>query len=188
MADCQDEGSRDSELVRQAAAGDHQAFGLLYDRYSLGIYRFLRAHLSDPYEAENFTSEVFLRAWQSLTTYQERGYPFSSYLYRIARNAVIDSHRKSRLQVAPLDQAHLEFDQSHLPGEILARDQEIGQLHQALLGLKEVYRSVLILRFLVGLSNAEVSRILGRSEGAVRVLQHRALKRLKRIMVDKDNV
>lgn len=188
MADCQDEDPQDSDLVRQAVAGDHQAFGLLYDRYSLPIYRFLRAHLSDPYEAENITSEVFLRAWQSLTTYQERGHPFSSYLFRIARNAIIDSHRKSRFRIIPLDRTNLEIDESHLPSEILARDQEIGQLHQALLGLKEVYRSVLILRFLVGLSSAEVSSILGRSEGAVRVLQHRALKRLKRIMVDKDNV
>jgi len=183
MADCQDEGPQDAELVRLAVAGDHHAFGVLYDRYSLSIYRFLCAQLSDPYEAENITSEVFLRAWQSLTTYQERGFPFSSYLFRIARNAVIDSHRKYRLRKIPLDQARLETDQSLQPAEIMAKDQEIGQLHQALLGLKELYRSVLILRFLVGLSNAEVSDILGRSEGAVRVLQYRALKKLKNELV-----
>ena len=186
MADSHSEQNKDADLVRQAAAGDHQAFGVLFDRYSLNIYRFLCSQVSDPYEAENLTSEVFLRAWQSLSSYKDQGYPFSSYLFRIARNAVIDHRRKARIPVRPLHQVNIPAEDMDQPGEVLAKNVELNQLKEGLLGLKEVYRSVLILRFLIGLSSSEVSQIMGRSDGAVRVLQHRALKKLKQLMLSKD--
>jgi len=183
MADSHGEQEKDAQLVKEAAAGDHQAFGILFDRYSLNIYRFLRSQVYDPFEAENLTSEVFLRAWRSLPSYRDLGHPFSTYLFRIARNAVIDQRRKNRVQVQPLNTITLPGDDMDRPGEALARNQELKLLYEGLLGLKEVHRSVLVLRFLIGLSNGEVAQIMDRSEGAVRVLQHRALKKLRQIMV-----
>lgn len=186
MAERQDESPQDADLVRQSVAGDHQAFGVLYDRYSLGIYRFLCAQLNDPYEAEDLTSEVFLRAWRSLSRYRELGHPFSAYLFRIARNCVIDHRRKFKLQLGPLEGSDTVADDSDRPSEVLTKEQESLVLQDSLRKLKETYRSVLVLRFLIGLSTAEVALIMSRSEGSIRVLQHRALKKLRKWLESAD--
>ncbi len=167
--------SVESRLVERAQSGDQEAFGELYDRYAQAIFRFLYAQLSHRLEAEDLTSEVFLRAWQSLPTYRERGYPFSSFLFRIARNLVIDRYRRSDWRDLPL-----EDDQSPgqaALGEAAAQHRE---LLESLAQLREEYRLVLVLRFLNGLSPQETARALKRSEGAVRVLQHRALLALRK--------
>jgi RNA polymerase sigma-70 factor (ECF subfamily) len=172
----------DSDLVALAQSGDRDAFGMLYDRYAEGIYRFIYLNTSDEFEAEDLTSDVFLRAWQSFPKYKDKGHPFSAFLFRIARNAIIDHHRSSRKikqKEEPLpDQI---ASQANDPDFSTEKAQENLRLTASINHLRENYRTVLILRFINGLSPKEVAVVMGRSEGAVRVLQHRALKAIRRV-------
>ncbi len=170
----------DAELVEKARAGEAEAFGQLYERYAADIFRFLYAHLADRLEAEDLTAEVFLRAWRFLPRYRERGYPFSAFLYRVARNVLID-HRRwlQRQREWRVRDLPLPPDDEKDPDEKIARQTDHQLLHQALNRLREDYRDVLVLRFLNGCSVAEVAAIMRRSPGAIRVLQHRALKALR---------
>ena len=170
----------DATLVEEAKTGDADAFGQLYERYAADIYRFLYAHLADRLEAEDLTAEVFLRAWRYLPRYRERGFPFSSFLYRVARNMLID-HRRGLKRQRQFQERNLppSFADGMGPDEDIARRADRRVLHQALSQLRADYRDVLVLRFLNGCSVAEVADIMRRSHGAVRVLQHRALKALR---------
>ena len=179
----------DSVLVKQAKSGDIEAFGALYERYARDIYRFLRAQLSDDLEAEDLTSEVFLRAWLSVGRYRERGFAFSAFLFKIARNALIDHWRKvnktdRHQEIETVEGALVD------PGDRVERNQDLQDLRVVLAELREDYRSVLVLRFINGLSPKEIAPILGRSEGAVRVLQHRALsvarQKIRKRVFDED--
>jgi len=181
MPDAQEGQIEDSALVELAQSGDKQAFGVLYDRYANGIFRFIRVQLSDPFEVEDLTSEVFLKAWRFLPRYKERGYPFSAYLFKIARNTLIDHHRKSKGRaIQAIGGVYDLPDETSNPGDIRLRVEEHQRLYGALQKLRVDYRSVLVLRFINGLHPGEVAQIMGRSEGAVRVLQHRALKAIRK--------
>src|SRR3972149_8109230 len=88
----------DAELVTRARAGQVEAFGELYLRYFDAIFRYLRTRLSEAQDAEDMTETVFLRAFQSLPNYRERGWPFSAFLYQVARNALTDHYRQRRAE------------------------------------------------------------------------------------------
>ena len=168
----------DADLIRQAQAGDRQAFRIIYERYAHQVYAFLLGLLRDPDLAEDLTQETFVRVWQALPNYREQGY-FRAWLFRIARRLAIDAarfqkrHPKTRLW-------EMHDPEAVDPLEHLERQQAVQELMQALETLKEEYRLVLILRFLLDLSVSETATVLGRSQGAVRVLQHRALQALRR--------
>jgi len=180
MPDTETHQLADSTLVQQAVSGDTQAFGLLYERYAAGIFRFLCAQLPDQFEAEDLTSEVFLRAWRSLPRYRERGNPFSAYLFRIARNAVIDYRRKANERRSSSLQQVSEIPDGRIsPVDYVSNLQDHQKLREILDELREPYRIVLVLRLINGFSTSEVAKIMKRSEGAVRVLQHRALNALR---------
>jgi len=173
----------DSVLVKKAIFGDTQAFGGIYERYAVNIYRFFCAQLADTLGAEDLTSEVFLRAWSALPRYRERGYPFSAFLFKIARNALIDYRRKNVDAIYGSQEGiDLLPDNNPMVGEQIARHQSHRNLWRLLNEMKENYRTVLVLRFINGLSTREVARIMDRSEGSVRVLQHRGLKALREKM------
>ena len=82
----------DARLVKRAKNGDAEAFGRLHDRYAESIFRFLNARLNNRMDAEDLFGEVFLRAWHALPRYRQQGFPFSAYLFRIARNLLIDHY------------------------------------------------------------------------------------------------
>ena len=169
----------DAALVSEAQAGDADAFGVLFDRYAAGIFKFLCLQLSDDFEAEDLTSEIFLKAWRSLPRYRELGHPFSSFLFRIARNVLVDYYRKTRNKVyVSRSQADTLVDQKRLE-ELSDQNQENERIRKALSRLRVDYRTVIVLRFINGFSSKETAQIMGRSEGAVRVLQHRALKAMR---------
>jgi RNA polymerase sigma-70 factor, ECF subfamily len=167
----------DARLVKRAKKGDSEAFGQLHDRYADSIFRFLQARLDNRMDAEDLFGEVFLRAWHSLPRYQQQGYPFSAYLFRIARNLLVDHYRKSSRheEVLQHNDSLLQAVQSS-PDEKIMRKQEYQELNKKLAGMREDYRDVLVLRFISGLSPDETAAVMGRSSGAIRVLQHRALK------------
>ena len=173
-------GFNEAHILKLAKQGDAEAFGQLYDVYAEYIFRFLYPQLPTRMDAEDLTSEVFLRAWRSLPKYQAQGYPFSAFLYRIARNLVIDHYRHAKRT------GHRETDLGdQIPNEnsslreVFSAQEEHQQLYAVVSKLKESYRTVLILRFLNGLSVKETAKIMKRSQGAVRVLQHRALLKMR---------
>lgn len=173
----------DIQLIELAQNGGAEAFGELYQRYALTIFRFIYARLNDRQDAEDLTEEVFLRVWQSLSSYQEQGVPFLAFLFRIARNAVIDFYRSSGKfgYQESVDESPV-LDLQSDPSEVAMANLEHQEIRQILDSLRDDYRMVLVLRFLSELSPEETAQVMGRSTGAVRVLQHRALSALRNIL------
>jgi len=176
------------QLIEQAQAGNAQAFGQLYEQYAAAVFRYVFAHVDNRLDAEDLTEEVFLRAWRSISKYRQRDIPFLAYMFRIARNAVIDHHRSSRrseLLVSLDDDDHMDRQIKDLrpdPSDAAIEGQESQEMHRLLDQLQEDYRTVLLLRFLSGLDPEETALVMGRSPGAVRVLQHRALTALRKLV------
>jgi RNA polymerase sigma-70 factor (ECF subfamily) len=172
----------ESELIQSAQKGDSKAFGELYDRYVVRIYRFILLKVSHRQDAEDLTSKVFTKAWESMGRFEARGFPFSSWLYRIASNAIIDHYRTSRQHEDVLQVSEEIIATPHGLDETLDRTQDLVRVCAALAKLHDEYRTVLVMRFIDDCSTKEMAHALGKSEGAVRVLQHRALKELKRCL------
>jgi len=173
----------DIQLLTIAQRGDAEAFGELYERYAARVFRFIYAHLDNRLDAEDLTEDVFMRVWKSLPSYREQGVPFLAFLFRIARNALIDHYRRSgsAKQEVSLEDLPLR-DRTPGPVEVVMTSLEHRKLRQTLDRLREDYRTVLVLRFLGELSPEETAQAMGRSSGAVRVLQHRALEALRNLM------
>jgi RNA polymerase sigma-70 factor (ECF subfamily) len=170
----------DIQLLKVAQEGNTEAFGAIYERYADKVFRYLNAHLGNGLDAEDLTEEVFIRVWRSLPDYRERGTPFLSFVFRVARNALIDHYRRERRAVGQLSSDEVMVaDSKPGPGEIVSQQMERQELKEALEGLREDYRNVVILRFLSELSPEDTAAVMGRSAGAVRVLQHRALAALR---------
>jgi len=169
----------DARLIERAKQGEVEAFGSLYERYVDSIYRYIRTRVAEDRLAEDLTETVFLRSFESIGKYQERGYRFSAFLYQIARNLLVDHYRQAQdeLPIESVDQVTLS--QSRVDDMIVHRDQ-VESLRGALERLPEEYREIIRLRVLLELSTTECAQWLDRSEGAVRVLLHRAMKALKR--------
>lgn len=166
-------------LVRTARKGDKEAYGRLYDHYAPLVFRFLFAHLDDRQDAEDLAVEVFMRVWRALSGYRERGAPFGAFIFRVARNALIDHYRRGNNSDLPLEEHHADGGQSD-PAEALPARLERDKVRQALSGLRGEQRVVLELRFLAELSTEEIGLVMGKSSGAVRVMQHRALAALRK--------
>ncbi len=169
-------------LVRQSQAGDQEAFARLYDAYLERIYRYIYFRVADEQVAEDITSEVFLKAWEKLDTYQAGSSPFIAWLYRIAHNAVIDQYRTRKVSIKLEDARPAEISHDDRTDEKLDLQFELQELQQALQELTEEQKQVLILKFIQGLSTPEIASQLGKQQGAVRALQMRALQGLARAL------
>ncbi|GAB4559640.1 MAG: RNA polymerase sigma factor SigW [Anaerolineae bacterium] len=169
----------DSELIERART-EPEAFGELYNRYVDRIYTYIYYRTRDEQEAEDLTARTFFRALEHIDRYVDWGAPFSAWLYRIAHNLVANWHRdRGRHKVISLDRLSL------IPGS--SRDPELEaqrlEAHEALWAairrLPEDRQQLLILKFGQHLSNAEIGRIMGRTEGAIKSLYHRTLLALR---------
>jgi RNA polymerase sigma-70 factor (ECF subfamily) len=167
----------DAALVRAAQAGDARAFGELYERYRQPLYRYCLARSSSPHEAEDLVSDVFLKAMESLARYRDQGLPFIAFLYRVARNAAVDRHRKDKssslfdMTIEPRSSVDVERD--------AARASDMDTVLGALRKIKPEYREVILLRFVEGYSAADVAKLLDKAEKAIWNLQQRGLERLR---------
>lgn len=170
----------DEQVINRVKDGDAESFGVLYDQYAELIFRYVYSHLDNRLDAEDLTEEIFLRAWRALPKYDERGLPFSAFLFRIARNSLIDYYRQRKV-VQSIDDIEIPSHEAG-PEETVDTRIENNDLKKRITELREDYRNVLIFRFLSGLSPEETAQVMQRSVGAVRVLQHRALSALKEIM------
>ena len=178
------EKTSDSDLIARARKGETEAFGELYRRYFDPIFRYLRVRVARADDAEDLTESVFLRAYQSLHRYRERGWPFSAFLYQVARNALADHYRK-RPRETDLTEAEGLGTAPRALDEDLVQAERISLMQQALVGLPPDYQEVIRLRVLLGLPTETTAQWMGRSEGAVRVLLYRALAALRMKLTDK---
>lgn len=172
-------------LQKVIVSHDASAYEVLYDSYVAPIYRFILFKVSNPSDAEDITSDVFLRVWNYLT---EKDRPsvrnFRSFVYQVARNAIIDYYRKQATQSAhtePLDPAAEIATSEDLFVQVADAD-ETRQVLLAIKKLKREYQDVLLLRYIEEYSHKEIAQALGKSPTTVRVTLHRATKKLQDIM------
>jgi len=166
-------------LVDEARSADAWAFGQLFDHFHLPIYRYIISRVHSPADAEDLTQLVFVKALEALPRYESRGIPFGGWLFRLARNAVVDFTR-TRHEHADLDA--VMYRGSHEPGpeDVAMLRQDLDQVEVALATLTDDQRETIALRFFAGLSAREAADVMGRQEGTIRGLQFRAIAALRR--------
>jgi RNA polymerase sigma-70 factor (ECF subfamily) len=175
----------DSELIARAQGGEVEAFGELYQRYLDLIYRYIRVRVAEDRVAEDLTEAVFLRSFEALGRYKERGRPFSAFLYQVARNLLVDHYRQKKEEVS-IEDANQMATSAPAVDEQVIQSERIREIGHALASLPSDYQEVIRLRVILALSTADVAAWMGRSEGAIRVLLHRALAALRRRLVESD--
>lgn len=176
----------EKEILVQAASGDSEAFGMLYDEYVGRIYNYIYYRTGNQHDAEDLTARVFFRAMRHITNYQDRGLPFSAWLYRIAHNLVANWHRdNSRRQEVGLEDDYRLSSGGDLPEVSLLQMEEQEALLQVIRDMPEDRQQLLILKFVEHLSNAEIGLIMDRTEGAIKSLYHRTLTSLRAEMRNK---
>jgi len=178
----------DTVILKQAAGGDEQAFGMLYERYVGRIYNYVYYRTGNQYDAEDLTARVFVRAMKHIPNYQDRGIPFSAWLYRIAHNLVANWHRdNSRRQEIALEDTYVAQHGREHPEASLLHTEEQEALLAIIRQLPPERQQLLILKFVEHLSNAEIGQVMGRTEGAIKSLYHRTLLSLRDSMDDGPN-
>ena len=171
----------DIQLIQDAGNGDNEAFGILYERYVRKIYNYIYYRTGNVNEAEDLTAKVFHRAFRHIKTYNQRGVPFSAWLYRIAHNLVANWYRdRSRKKEVSLDEQLPSSFQFDFPESALEKSQESEKLIKALRRLPPERQQLVILKFVEGLSNMEIGLIMRKSEGAIKSLYHRTLESLRK--------
>ena len=174
-------------LVTEAQQGDTWAFGMIFDHYHGPIHRFIASRVHSPADAEDLTQLVFVKALEALPRYESRGIPFGGWLFRLARNAVID-HVRTRHDHAELDSIIGWTHGAAGPDEIAVVRQQLDAVGEALAGLTDDQREAISLRFFGGLSAREAAVAMGKQEGTVRGLQFRAIAALRRELgIDPDD-
>jgi len=171
---------KEEHLLVEQARRDPQAFALLYERYVDRIYTYMYYRVQSKETAEDLTAATFEKALEAIPRYEVGGAPFEAWLYRIAHNIVANwyramSHRKS----VPLEEVQSLHQESHLPeDEVLAAEMK-DELLRLIRHMPSEWQEVLILRFAEGKRHAEIGRILGKSETAVKSIYYRTLKSLR---------
>lgn len=167
-------------FVERAKAGDHEAFAKIYDNLIDPIYRYVYYRVRSA-DAEDLVETVFLKVWENLKQYKKQKSSFSSWVFRIAHNLVVDYYRAHKDQLfQQLNPQIPDQDRLHNPirNAVNALDKDI--LKKAIVCLKIKYQEIIIYKFVNDLSNKEIAEIMGKSEGSLRILQYRALQALKR--------
>lgn len=171
-------GDPDLPAVRDAQR-DRAAFGDLYRRYLDRVYGYAFYLLGDHHDAEDVTERTFLSALKGIHTFRDEGASFRAWLFRIAHNNAANALRaRRRRSTEPLDDSPEPAAAASDPAGLVAQADELRRVRRALATLPEERRQVILLRFVDGLSSREIGAVLGRSQGAARVLLHRALRDL----------
>ncbi len=173
--------NEERELVLRSIRRDQQAFAQLYDRFVDKIFKYIYYRVNSKTEAEDLTAHVFLKAWEAIGNYRWTDRPFGAWLYRIAHNIVVDHFRIHRETTSLDDVISTEHIGTNFE-DVVEQRLTADRLRSGLSRLTHDQQQVIILKFLEGYSTAEIAAILGKQEGAVRTLQHRALLRLTTIL------
>ncbi len=170
----------EQRLVNLAKSGNGEAFAELYEAYFDRVYRFIFFRVTDEQIAEDLASQVFLKAWENLHRYHPKG-PFLAWLYAIARNTVIDNYR-TRKPTVSLDEAAPVPSQEEKLDDRLQLEFDVKSLQAAMQRLTQEQQEVITLKFIADYDTAQIAKQMGKSEGAIRALQMRALQALARVM------
>jgi RNA polymerase sigma-70 factor (ECF subfamily) len=166
-------------LVARAQEGDMDAIGALYDQHHENIFRYVWLRVGNRHVAEDLTGGVFMRMLAALPNYPSLGLPFRAWLYRIAHNLLVDHYRRENHRVwLPLD-AIKEHADDRDPTGAIEQKLLVERLGQVLSQLDQDQHEVVVLRFVVGLSLRETAEAMGKSEAAIKSLQHRSLATLR---------
>ena len=173
-----------SALVREAQQGGAAAFSALYEHYYDSIFRYVSFRTGNTTEAEDITAEVFVRMIESIHRFKWKGYPFSSWLFRIAHNLVVDFYRKKgRRRMVSLENAPPIMEEGVVDADArMDLELTMGDVRRAMEDLTDLQREAITLRFAAGLSVAETAKAMGKKDNAVKALQHAGLKKLRRAL------
>ncbi len=170
----------EESLVRRAQHHDQEAVAQLYEEHFDKIYRYVTFKIGNETEAEDMTQQVFLNALQSISSFKWKGIPFSAWLFRIAHNQVVDYLRSKKRTTVPLDESLVSNNNN--PQLVVEQKLDIEQLLLATQQLTEAQREVISLRFTGELPIAQVAKVMGKSQGAVKALQHSAIVALRKAL------
>lgn len=168
------------DLAVQWRLGDKDAFAKIYDAYIDKLYKFIYFKV-DAFEAEDLTELTFMKAWEKRKKYDPAKSSFSSWLYTIARNTVIDHYRVSK----PTEELDVRLpDEKKISNPKFQTEESLNAslLRKAVNSLPKNYRDIVLLRFIDDLSYEEIADIMGKSEGSIRIMQFRAIRQLRDIM------
>ena len=172
--------NEDDQSLARIAREDQTAFGELYERHVRAIYRYVYYRCGNAEDAEDLTARVFMRALKHVNHYDDRGVPFTAWLYRIAHNVVANYHRdNSRHPSVPLDEVELHGAHTDDADQLIDGQHERKRLLLAIRQLPEERQQLVVLKFVEQLQNAEIGQIMNRSEGAIKSLYHRTLMQLR---------
>ena len=170
----------ESELITNAIEGDKVAFGELYQRYVERIYNYCYYRTGNHQDSEDLTARVFMRALSHIPNYDNRGVPFSAWLYRIAHNLIANWHRDNkRRKIIAIDEYMLSPNPEDAPEFMTEYLEEQESLMEVVRTLPEDRQKLLFLKFVERLSNAEIGAMMDRTEGAIKSLYHRTLSTLQ---------
>lgn len=169
-------------MLQRAVKRDRAAFAELYDRCIDQVYRHVYYRVASRDEAEDITQETFLRAWKAIDKYKRTGAPFVAWLLVIASNLIIDHHRASKTLV-PLEEVEISSNTAETdPAAVVEQRFDRSYVRSTILKLKGEKQKVIMMRFIDGFSYEDIARVLNKSEGAVRVIQCRALEDLRHLL------
>jgi RNA polymerase sigma-70 factor, ECF subfamily len=173
----------DRRLLRLATQGDKNAFGKLYERYLDEIYRFVFYRLGNQEEAEDITANAFIKTWEYLPAIEKQDDSiknFRNWLYQVSKNLIVDYYRKKKTVQLPNGTY-----ESEVSTEVISeKNIRSGKLVHAIMELKPEYQQIILLRFVNQLSHEDTAEIMGLNTGQTRILQYRALKKLRKILSD----
>jgi RNA polymerase sigma-70 factor (ECF subfamily) len=168
-------------LVGRAAEGDAGAFGRLYDIYADRIYRHIYYRTGNVEDARDMMQEVFVKAWKALPKYRKTKTPFLGWLYTISHNRVVDYYRTKK-DYAYLNDEITVADTGTGPEDLAEARFTQQEVRKAILQLPEEQQRVIIMSFIDGIEYRQIAEALHKREGNIRVIVHRALKNMRKIM------
>ncbi|HEY53667.1 MAG TPA: sigma-70 family RNA polymerase sigma factor [Caldilineae bacterium] len=176
----------ETALIERAKT-DPEAFGQLYQRYVDRIYNYIYYRVGNADDAEDLTARTFFRALKKIDSYEDRGIPFSAWLYRIAHNLVANWHRQqSRRKSVPLEELAVIRSTRPNPSQMVENQETQNELISAIHRLADDRQQLLILKFVERLPNAEIGKVMGRTESSVKSLYHRTLIALRDDLRERD--
>ncbi|MBE0447502.1 MAG: sigma-70 family RNA polymerase sigma factor [Actinobacteria bacterium] len=171
------------ELVERAKNYDTEAFGQLYDLYFDKLFGYAYYKVGNRFEAEDIVEQVFLKALEKISEFEWRGAPFSSWLFRIASNLIVDHYRSAKYEAVDIsEETDLLLGDDCNPEQFAIRESDRNKIVDAIRTLTEEQQQVIVMRFIAGMTIEEVAKAIDKNTGAVKALQHRAIGSLSRIL------
>ena len=175
----------EARLIEKAKSGNPDAFAKLYDAYVERVSRYVYFRVTDDCDMEDLVSQVFLKAWENLDRYKTGKSPFVAWLYTIARNLVIDHYRMKRNNL-PLEDVIAIPSPLEMPDEMAQTHFDLEAMRDGLQALSKDQQQALVLKYIAGLPNDSIAKIMNKQEGTVRGLQMRGLQTLAKYMKVKE--